>query len=127
MVTVRRGNVILNVSDEQKQEYINKGYDVISDNGLTVLERTVPSDINVLKKAYVDNAKEIKELKAKLAETTNESDSDLQADYNALMNDFNEAMEEIEQLRAVIAEYEAEENSVAEEEKPAKSKKSNKK
>lgn len=126
MVTVRRANVILNVSDEQKQEYLNKGYDVISKNG-TVLEGTVPTDVNVLKKAYVDHMNEIKELKAKLAETGNGSDSDLQADYDALMNDFNEAMEEIEQLRAVIAEYEAEENSVAEKEKPAKSKKSNKK
>ena len=124
MVTVRRANVILNVSDEQKQEYLNKGYDVISNNG-TVLEGTVPTDVNVLKKAYVDHMNEIKELKAKLAETSNGSDSDLQDDYNALMNDYNELVEENEMLKSTIAEYEAEENST-EEVKPAKKKASKK-
>ena len=124
MVTVRRANVILSVSYEQKQEYLNKGYDVISDNG-TVLEGTVPTDVNVLKKAYVDHTNEIKELKAKLAETDNGSDSDLQEDYDALMNDYNELVEENETLKATIAEYEAEENST-EEVKPAKKKTSKK-
>jgi chromosome segregation ATPase len=81
----------------------------------------------VLKKAYIDHTNEIKELKAKLTETGETSDSDLQADYDALMNDYNEVVEENEMLKATIAEYEAKENSFTEEEKSAKKKTSNKK
>lgn len=68
-IKVRRGNVILRVPEYQKGEYLARGFDVISEDG-KVVEATVPSDVNILKKAYVEHLAKIKELEAKLAEAT---------------------------------------------------------
>lgn len=116
-IKVRRANVILRVSEEQKAEYLAKGFDVIGENG-AVVESTVPSDINVLKKAYADHLKEIEELKKQIGGSVND-DLDLQEDYNSLLDDYNALVEENEKLNEEL-------NSLkAEIEKPAK--KSNKK
>lgn len=66
IVKVRRGNVILQVPKEQADEYVAKGFDIISDNG-AVVKASVPSDVNILKKAYVEHLARIKELEEKLA------------------------------------------------------------
>lgn len=62
MVQVRRANVILDIKEEQINEYLGKGYDVINSKG-DVVQASVPNDANVLRKAYVDHLKEIKTLK----------------------------------------------------------------
>lgn len=67
LIKVRRGNVILRVPEYQKQEYLAKGFDVITEDG-KVLEATVPSDVNTLKRAYVKHLAKIKELEEKLAQ-----------------------------------------------------------
>lgn len=62
IIQVRRANVILDIPDVQKDEYLAKGFDVIDAQG-RVVERTVPNDINALKKAYAELAEEVKKLK----------------------------------------------------------------
>lgn len=60
-IQVRRANVILEVPDYQKNEYLAKGFDVIGPNG-KILERTIPNDINSLKKAYTELSDRVKAL-----------------------------------------------------------------
>lgn len=58
MIRVRRANVVLDVPEEQKSEYLGKGFDVIGDNG-KVIEHTVPSDVNTLKASYSNHLEKI--------------------------------------------------------------------
>lgn len=60
-ISMRRANVILDVPEEQKQEYLAKGFDVIDASG-NIVEYTTPSDLNTLKTAYVNHVKKIKDL-----------------------------------------------------------------
>lgn len=62
-ITVRRANVVLDVPEVQKNEYLAKGFDVIGADG-KILERTVPNDVNSLKKAYHELTEKVKELEA---------------------------------------------------------------
>ena len=62
-ITVRRANVVLDVPEEQKAEYLAKGFDVINANG-KVVEATVPEDLNTLKTAYSNHLIQIKALQA---------------------------------------------------------------
>ena len=67
IITVRRGNVLLDVPSEQQSEYLAKGYDVLGPDG-KVLIKTIPNDMNSLKKGYSDLQKENAELKIKIEE-----------------------------------------------------------
>lgn len=67
IITVRRGNVLLDVPSEQQSEYLAKGYDVLGPDG-KVLIKTIPNDMNSLKKGYSDLQKENAELKKKIEE-----------------------------------------------------------
>ena len=69
-ITVRRANVILDIPEYQKNEYLAKGFDVIDSQG-RVIEYTTPSDINTLKTCYIQHVKEIAELKRQIAELKN--------------------------------------------------------
>ncbi len=60
-IQVRRANVILEVPDEQKDEYLAKGFDVIGPNG-KVIEKSIPNDPNSLKKAYTELSDKVKAL-----------------------------------------------------------------
>ena len=62
-IKVRRANVILQVPEEQRKEYLAKGFDVVDENN-NVVEYTVPSDLNTLKVAYSNHIKEIEKLQA---------------------------------------------------------------
>lgn len=69
-ITVRRANVVLDIPEFQKAEYLAKGFDVIGPNG-KILERTTPNDVNSLKKAFNELTEKVKELEkenAKLRE-----------------------------------------------------------
>lgn len=66
-ITVRRANVVLDIPEVQKNEYLAKGFDVIGADG-KILERTVPNDLNSLKKAYAELTQKVKELEAENAE-----------------------------------------------------------
>lgn len=62
-IKVRRANVVLVVPEEQRKEYLAKGFDVIDSVG-KIVEYTIPSDVNTLKTAYTNHVKEIEMLKA---------------------------------------------------------------
>ena len=62
MVKVRKANVVLRVPDAEIQKYVDNGYDVYNAQGV-VVQAATPSDINELKKAYVQHINEIKALK----------------------------------------------------------------
>lgn len=78
MIIVRRGNVRLRVQDQDKQYYIDQGYDVLNDKG-KIIEKALPKDTGQLTKMYLearaeadkykqqieDLKKEIKKLKKK--------------------------------------------------------------
>lgn len=63
IIKVRRANVILQVPEEQRKEYLAKGFDVVDENN-NVVEYTVPTDLNTLKTAYSNHIKEIEKLQA---------------------------------------------------------------
>lgn len=63
VIKVRRANVTLHVPDEQRGEYLAKGFDVVDENN-NILEHTVPTDLNILKAAYSNHIKEIEKLQA---------------------------------------------------------------
>lgn len=65
---------MLDVPEEQRTEYLAKGYDVLNANG-TVAEATVPSDVNVLKRAYVEHLARIKQLEEQLANTSKKANA----------------------------------------------------
>lgn len=60
-ITVRRANVVLDVPDYQQNEYLAKGFDVIDANG-RVIVKTIPNDINSLKKAYKELCEKVDSL-----------------------------------------------------------------
>ena len=66
MVRVQRANVVLQVDDEQVNEYLAKGFDVIGDDG-KVLQASVPNDVNVLKQKFVEHTERIKALEDEIA------------------------------------------------------------
>jgi len=65
MVKVGRANVVLDVNDVDVQHYIDKGYNLLDDDGNVVIE-AVPKDLNTLQKAFVEKTKEIEMLKKQL-------------------------------------------------------------
>lgn len=67
MARVRRANVVLEVKDDQLERFVDMGYDVIDDAG-RVIQKSVPTDIGTLTKAYMEHEAEIEKLKAELAE-----------------------------------------------------------
>lgn len=94
-IKVKRANVVLDVPEYQKVEYLAQGYDILGDDGKPV-ERAIPTDYNALKKLYLEQS-------AKLAET----DGVPQEDYDKLLEDYNAVQDENEALKARIEELEA--------------------
>jgi uncharacterized small protein (DUF1192 family) len=47
-ITVRKANVVLTVPEEQREEYLNKGFDVIDSKTLAVVDKAIPRDVNAL-------------------------------------------------------------------------------
>lgn len=66
-VTVQRANVVLQVSPQQVDYYINQGYNVINEQG-EVIQASVPRDLGTLQKAFVENANTIESLQAEIAD-----------------------------------------------------------
>ena len=106
IIKVRHGNVVLRVPNYQMQEYLAKGYDVIDEDG-KIIKHTTPSDINELKKAYVEHINKIEELETKLS-NDGADDSVPQEDYDKLLDDYNALQDENEALKARVEELAAE-------------------
>ena len=66
MAYIQRANVVLQVKDSEVDYYINLGYNEITKDG-KVIKETMPTDIHILQKYYVDNKKKIAELEAEIA------------------------------------------------------------
>jgi len=62
-ITVRKANVLLTVPVEQKEEYLNKGFDVVDSRGNAVIERAIPKDVNALSVMVQELQEEVKKLK----------------------------------------------------------------
>lgn len=73
-ITVRRSNVILTVPDYQKEEYLNKGFDVVDNKGKVLEEATMTNDVGTLQKKLGQAHERIKQLEAEVARLNKELD-----------------------------------------------------
>lgn len=64
-IKVRRANVVLTIPEEQRREYLAKGFDILDEKG-NVIEHTTPTDPNTLKTAYINHIKKIETLEAEI-------------------------------------------------------------
>lgn len=60
-ILVRQANVVLDIPEEQRDEYLAKGFDVIGANGKPIIKAT-PNDLNSLKKAFAELTEKVKAL-----------------------------------------------------------------
>ena len=74
IITVRRANVLLDVPEEQKEEYLSKGFDVIDKDGKVIAEATMTNDVNTLHKKLGEALQRIKSLEDENARLNQELD-----------------------------------------------------
>lgn len=67
MITVQRGNVVLQVADESVDKYMGLGYNVIDEQG-KVIKACIPTDLGTLQKHFVESTAKIAELEAEIAQ-----------------------------------------------------------
>ena len=65
MFYARRGNQISRIEEHQIAALLEQGFDIVDEKG-SVLYEAVPTDLTVLKKAFVENRKRIAELEAEV-------------------------------------------------------------
>ena len=63
-IIVRRANVLLEVPQDQQDEYLAKGFDVLDSKGKVVVEATMTNDISTLRKKLAEAQEKIKVLAA---------------------------------------------------------------
>lgn len=66
MAYIQRANVILQVEDYEVDYYLNLGYNEITKDG-KIIRETIPTDLSILQKHYVDSKNKIAELEAEIA------------------------------------------------------------
>lgn len=66
MLKARKANVVLKIEDDEVKRYLDLGWNVYDTKGHLVKE-AIPSDLGVLKMAYVNHTNEIAKLKAEIA------------------------------------------------------------
>lgn len=66
MIKIRRANVILNIPEEQADEYLSKGFDVIGEDGMVVKHTTATNDVRTLMKRLEEANMTIKKLEEKI-------------------------------------------------------------
>lgn len=64
-VIVQRANVVLQISPQQVDYYLNQGYNVIDEMG-NVIQKSIPRNLGELQKAYIDHVAEIESLKEEI-------------------------------------------------------------
>lgn len=62
MIKVRRANVILDIDEAQKSEYLTKGFDVVNEEGKVLEEATMTNDVGALHKKLAEALEKIKAL-----------------------------------------------------------------
>ena len=63
MVEVCRGNVYLDISEEEIDKYMAKGFSVVDKKTSKIIKQSIPTSLDELQKAYTDHINEIKNLK----------------------------------------------------------------
>lgn len=66
MAIVERGNVVLRISDEDTERYVNMGYDLVDEKG-NIIQQSVPKSITTLQKMYKEHIEKIKQLETENA------------------------------------------------------------
>ena len=74
MARVERGNVVLNVPDDEVEYYLRLGYNQTNILG-RVINNAVPHDTTALQNAYVESKQKIAELEDIIAKLTAELDT----------------------------------------------------
>lgn len=76
-IRVQRANVLLDISPEQKEYYMQKGYSVVDEKTGKVLEQAISNDLKTLQSQVIsltqtlkEKDKEIEALKKKLKPTS---------------------------------------------------------
>lgn len=64
-ILVQRANVVLQISPQQVDYYLNQGYNVIDEKG-NVIQKSIPRNLGELQKAYIDHIAEIESLKEEI-------------------------------------------------------------
>lgn len=67
MVNVQKGNVFLNISNEEVDKYMAKGFSIVDEFG-RVIKQSIPTELGELQKAYSDHEEIIKKKDAEIAE-----------------------------------------------------------
>lgn len=67
MIYAQKGNKQRQIAESDIQTYVEQGYKIVDGHG-TVLQETVPTDLPTLKTAYKQHVVEIKALKARVKE-----------------------------------------------------------
>jgi hypothetical protein len=65
MIKVVKGNVVLRVDDSMLDFYVNKGYTAKTLDG-EIIKEAIPTDVNSLRKAYLQYKSEVKTLREKV-------------------------------------------------------------
>lgn len=73
-IEVQRGNVFLTVQAEDKQKYLDLGYNIVDKTG-NVLQEAVPSNVATLRIAFTQHTAKIKELEKQIEELTEQLES----------------------------------------------------
>lgn len=66
-IFVRQANVILAIPEEQKDEYVSRGFDVVTESGV-VVESAIPHDVPTLQSKLQELQNENATLRSKIVE-----------------------------------------------------------
>lgn len=72
MIRVERGNVILDIKPENLDYYMSLGYSQVDDKG-NVIKKAIPTTIEELRKAYIENQETIEKLQFEIKKLTKKS------------------------------------------------------
>lgn len=103
-ILVRQANVVLDIPEEQKNEYLAKGFDVIGPDGKPIIKAT-PNDINSLKKAYTELSDRVKALE----EENRQLKEQLASNTKPVKEEKKKAVKEPEPIPEELPEEEPEE------------------
>lgn len=71
-IFVRQANVILAIPEEQKDEYVSRGFDVVTESGV-VVEAAIPHDVPTLQSKLKELRDENANLRNKIVELTSKT------------------------------------------------------
>ena len=63
MVEVCRGNVYLDITEEEVDKYMAKGFSIVDAKTGKIIKQSIPTSLEELQKAYTEHTKQIENLK----------------------------------------------------------------